>query len=67
MRVAPGLTGEPLRSAAEIIGGLLAGGAVALGLAHLPRRQHLAATGGILLLLLILVALKTSELTGAGI
>ncbi|GAA3813433.1 hypothetical protein GCM10022226_37700 [Sphaerisporangium flaviroseum] len=47
------------------LGGLLAGGAVALGLAHLPRKQHLATTGGMLLLLIILVALKTSQLTGA--
>jgi membrane associated rhomboid family serine protease len=46
------------------LGGLLAGGAVALGLAHLPRRQHLAALGAMLLLLVILVVLKTSQLTG---
>ena len=46
------------------LGGLLAGGAVALCLAHLPRNRHLAGVGAVLALLVVLVVLKTSQLTG---
>ena len=46
------------------LGGLLAGGGVALCLAHLPRKWHLPAAGGILVVLIVLVVLKTSQLTG---
>ncbi|GII55612.1 rhomboid family intramembrane serine protease [Planotetraspora thailandica] len=46
------------------LGGLLAGGGVALCLAHLPRKWHLPATAGVLAVLVVLVVLKTSRLTG---
>ncbi|GAA4558052.1 rhomboid family intramembrane serine protease [Planotetraspora kaengkrachanensis] len=46
------------------LGGLLAGGVVALCLAYLPRKWHLPANAAVLALLIALVVLKTSQLTG---
>ncbi|NUT42224.1 MAG: rhomboid family intramembrane serine protease [Thermoactinospora sp.] len=45
------------------LGGLLAGGAVAAALAYLPRRQHAAGLAGVLVLLAVLVAQQTAQLT----
>lgn len=52
------------------LGGLLTGGAIAVAYAYAPRQQraltHLAATAGMLTLLVMLVALKTSQLTAVA-
>ncbi|HXA59473.1 MAG TPA: rhomboid family intramembrane serine protease [Streptosporangiaceae bacterium] len=51
------------------LGGLLTGGLVGLAFAYVPKKQrtflHLAAAGATLLLLIVLVLLKTSSLTGS--
>ncbi|TMR99694.1 rhomboid family intramembrane serine protease [Nonomuraea basaltis] len=45
------------------LGGLVVGGAAALGLAYLPRRFHVAAMGALFVVLAVLVAVKTYELS----